>query len=798
MKTRLDTLLVSSLLALTVQLANAEQAPLNINPQVPTWAAGQVPITWGDCIPVPVVPMPDNMMIPSFAPTSYPVQGAMPMMMPNNPPLLLPPPSPFFNAPKAPAPIAPTIAENCDNSAELKLKELQLRYEQGASASKKNIEELKQALEDAQNQMNDGLGIIEELSRKQKTAESMLSDLEAQLKDLNGNNDEANDKATDLEKQIAELNDANKSLKAKLSTAENDSSAQARKLTAIGNTGAVLSALQSTYKERNDEVVELKKELAKLGKFQSSSALKSAQDNNTIESLKKKLTDLDNENKTLKSKLSTVEMKTGEQSRKLTALGQSATELMAVKSAYKERNDETVELKKKLTDLDNENKTLKSKLSSFEMKTGEQSRKLTALGQSATELTAIKSAYKERNDENVELKKQLAELEKSKSGLNARLDSLQTQNTIQVAQDNNIIDELKKKLATLDGNNKSLISKLSTAESSAGSQARKLTALGQSATELTALQSAYKDRNEEVRVLKSKLEQLKNSLDIANSCETKAKALKNNLAMEIDKEKSLLAKISKLENAAAAQARKITALTTTTSELTALKSAYKDLSSKKLALSSQLTEATADTDKDGVLDKNDDCPFSLAGMEVNAKGCIADADSDGVVDSKDKCPTSPAGSQVNAEGCPNIKDADGDNVADASDLCPNTAAGSTVNEFGCMPTENITLEGVNFNTGSARLTTSSLPILSAAADTLQKSPKLNIEIAGYTDNQGSSRINRKLSQNRANAVMIQLIKDGIGAGRLTAKGYGEKNPVATNKTEKGRATNRRVELKIRK
>ena len=89
-----------------------------------------------------------------------------------------------------------------------------------------------------------------------------------------------------------------------------------------------------------------------------------------------------------------------------------------------------------------------------------------------------------------------------------------------------------------------------------------------------------------------------------------------------------------------------------------------------------------------------------------------------------------------------------------------------------------------------------MPIINAAASTIKKNPNFNIEIAGFTDNQGLAYVNKKLSKRRANSVMIELIKQGVDANRLTANGYGEKYPVTDNKTETGRADNRRVELKI--
>jgi outer membrane protein OmpA-like peptidoglycan-associated protein len=71
---------------------------------------------------------------------------------------------------------------------------------------------------------------------------------------------------------------------------------------------------------------------------------------------------------------------------------------------------------------------------------------------------------------------------------------------------------------------------------------------------------------------------------------------------------------------------------------------------------------------------------------------------------------------------------------------------------------------------------------------------VNIEVAGHTDSRGSDAYNIKLSQRRAEAVRDYLISKGIAADRLSAKGYGESQPVADNATDEGRFKNRRVEL----
>ena len=80
---------------------------------------------------------------------------------------------------------------------------------------------------------------------------------------------------------------------------------------------------------------------------------------------------------------------------------------------------------------------------------------------------------------------------------------------------------------------------------------------------------------------------------------------------------------------------------------------------------------------------------------------------------------------------------------------------------------------------------------------LQDNPELTVEIGGHTDNRGSDEYNQKLSENRAKAVYDYFVQHGVEAGRLSYKGYGESQPIATNDTEEGRQANRRVELKLK-
>lgn len=238
--------------------------------------------------------------------------------------------------------------------------------------------------------------------------------------------------------------------------------------------------------------------------------------------------------------------------------------------------------------------------------------------------------------------------------------------------------------------------------------------------------------------------------------------------------------------------------------------------------------APADSDGDGVANRIDQCPNTPAGARVDPKGCPVDGDGDGVYDGLDKCPDTPVGAKVNADGCP--LDSDGDGIADHQDKCPavpapGTADGCPVDSDGdgvidandACPTVHghgtpdgcpvkavvpepapaprvLTLEGVNFDNDSATLRSESFVILDNAANTLKTWGEVKVEVAGHTDSVSSDEYNQTLSQRRAETVRAYLIDKGVAADRLTARGYGEANPVADNETAEGRFKNRRVEL----
>lgn len=208
-------------------------------------------------------------------------------------------------------------------------------------------------------------------------------------------------------------------------------------------------------------------------------------------------------------------------------------------------------------------------------------------------------------------------------------------------------------------------------------------------------------------------------------------------------------------------------------------------------------KVAADADGDGIVNSKDQCPSTPEGVVVDSKGCAKDSDKDGVIDSKDKCPATAAGAHVDSNGCVITKDSDKDGVADANDDCPDTAAGTVVNNRGCKLKASISLENVQFKTGTAVLSGDSRATLDKVAKTLKDNEHLSFVVAGHTDRMGNYDRNMALSKARAKSVREYLISKGVASGRLTAVGHGSDKPVASNDTRQGRSQNRRVELLLK-
>ena len=112
------------------------------------------------------------------------------------------------------------------------------------------------------------------------------------------------------------------------------------------------------------------------------------------------------------------------------------------------------------------------------------------------------------------------------------------------------------------------------------------------------------------------------------------------------------------------------------------------------------------------------------------------------------------------------------------------------------PAKVYTLRDVHFDTGKATLRPESFPALNDLAEVMKFKKKMEIEIAGHTDNVGDDAANLNLSQSRAETVRNYLIGKGIAKERVSAEGYGETQPASTNDTEEGRQLNRRKEVRI--
>ena len=249
-----------------------------------------------------------------------------------------------------------------------------------------------------------------------------------------------------------------------------------------------------------------------------------------------------------------------------------------------------------------------------------------------------------------------------------------------------------------------------------------------------------------------------------------------------------------------------------------------------------------DTDRDGVLDRDDLCVNEPAGDHPDParSGCPqVDTDHDGVYDATDLCVTTPAGDHPDPEraGCPDgdddndmvlnhtdqcrtehqgihpdparpgcpLPDRDHDSIPDPTDHCPDQfgAPSPDPNRNGCPGLVRVEngqiriLTPVFFATNRDRILPRSFRVLNAVADALRATPEVHrIAVEGHTDDVGDDARNLELSSRRAASVMAYLTTHGIEASRVEAHGYGETRPVLPNTSRANRAANRRVDFRI--
>ena len=210
-----------------------------------------------------------------------------------------------------------------------------------------------------------------------------------------------------------------------------------------------------------------------------------------------------------------------------------------------------------------------------------------------------------------------------------------------------------------------------------------------------------------------------------------------------------------------------------------------------------------DTDGDGVEDYLDLCPHTPAEARgfVDKNGCLLDSDDDGVPNYLDKCSNTPleARGKLDENGCP--RDTDGDSIPDYLDNCP-TIPGVASNK-GCPEIKKEVkilflkaLQGIQFEVGKTVIKKTSFAILNQIAKVLIENPTYLVDVRGHTDNVGKPATNLIMSDKRASAVRDYLIGKGVNGDRITSHGFGDTQPVASNKTKAGKAKNRRVEFVV--
>jgi outer membrane protein OmpA-like peptidoglycan-associated protein len=213
-----------------------------------------------------------------------------------------------------------------------------------------------------------------------------------------------------------------------------------------------------------------------------------------------------------------------------------------------------------------------------------------------------------------------------------------------------------------------------------------------------------------------------------------------------------------------------------------------------------------DTDKDGLYDDEDACPTEPEDKDnfQDSDGCPEpDNDNDGILDPVDKCPLEPEDKDgfEDEDGCPDPNN-DKDRLNDPQDKCPNEYAET---EDGCPKKYQLVVvtdkkielkQTIYFDFNKATIKPISFPLLNEVGQAMKDHGTIRVRIEGHTDSRGNDAYNLNLSQRRAESVRSFLISAGVDGTRMEPRGYGETVPIADNRTDAGRAQNRRVEFII--
>ena len=242
-----------------------------------------------------------------------------------------------------------------------------------------------------------------------------------------------------------------------------------------------------------------------------------------------------------------------------------------------------------------------------------------------------------------------------------------------------------------------------------------------------------------------------------------------------------------------------------------------------------------DSDGDNIPDGLDKCPDTPAGVLVDARGCPKDSDGDGIPDGEARRARDRHEAAVNSSGCATGQTPTRPTPSAAPPPAPQPAQpnaarapaqqpGAPQPSAGQPPPRvqpdtlgrplqrpNVTvprqstasgtlkdgiIDGAAFVPGTARLDPSSYVALDSVALLLQASPTVRVEIGAHTDNSGSAADNLRITSLQAEAVRDYLVVKGVAYQQLVARGYGSSVPLTTDTTPRGRAANRRVEIRI--